>query len=64
MLIAYTFIIIASKMVNRTMLTPRLLAAKTGIREQLIRDKEMELIGMLNWEMYFVTFVKRQQVYN
>jgi hypothetical protein len=64
MLIAYTFIIIASKMVNRTMLTPRLLATKTGIREQLIRDKEMELIGMLGWEMYFVTFVKRQQLYN
>ena len=64
MLIAYTFIIIASKMVNRTMLTPKLLAGKTGIKEHELKSKEMELIQLLNWQMYFVTFVKRQQIYN
>lgn len=63
MLIAYSLIIISSKMVNRTILTPRLLASKTGIKEHLLKDKEMELIRIFGWETYFVTFVKRQQVY-
>jgi len=54
-------IIIASKVTNKQILTPRLIAEKIGVTIEELEAVEMKLIRMMNFEVYFETFVKKMQ---
>jgi hypothetical protein len=58
---AYGIIMVASKVANKKILTPKVVADKSKLDVKLLREIEMNLLMMMNFKVYFETFVKLLQ---